>query len=120
MDDFYKNTFLNKGEINYFSPSYFELKEEIGELDRDFKFQNKKIHNNMKVIFNGDTVEWLLEALDIYIDEDGFAYNTRLKEHTLDVDGNKFKPEQLIGIVKKYFITNDSQLTKIILENGNI
>ncbi len=64
----------------------------------------------MKILFTEDALPSILEALGKTTDKKGYVIDSKSKDFVLDADGNKFKAKNLIGIVKKKWITNLSQI----------
>jgi hypothetical protein len=62
-----------------------------------------------KLIFNPKTVGFIIEALGFTTSINGYVID-RDGAFVYDVDGYKFKPEQLIGTYRNHFFTRDSQL----------
>lgn len=69
---------------------------------------------NTKILFSPRGIKFILEALDLKTDKQGFVVK-KDGSFVFDPDGLKFKPKQIIGIVGKEFITKPLQLlnTKI-------
>lgn len=66
-----------------------------------------------KIIFDKGTIGFVLEALGYSTDEKGYVVDSK-NNYMLDVDGKKFKPNKIIGITKKQFITKESQLIETV------
>lgn len=62
-----------------------------------------------KLIFTQETLGLIIEALGFKTTINGYVIDSN-GAFVNDVDGNKFKPEQLIGVHKDKFFTHDSQL----------
>lgn len=66
-----------------------------------------------KIIFTPKTVLFVLEALGIIKNKQGYAVYKSDNRFVFDADGFPFKPKDLIGIINKKFITNFLQILNI-------
>lgn len=67
------------------------------------------------ITFTPQTVGFILEAIDLHVSDEGYVVDMD-NDFVLDVDGNRFKPIQLIGIINKKFLTSTLQLIACIGE----
>ncbi len=65
-----------------------------------------------KILFTKTTINFILEALGYKTDKQGFVVNHN-NEFIFDVDGFKFKPKDIIGIVNNQFVTKELQLLNL-------
>lgn len=65
------------------------------------------------ITFTPETVGFILEAIDLHVSDEGYVVDIE-NDFVLDVDGNRFKPAQLIGIMDKKFLTNTLQIISCI------
>jgi len=64
-----------------------------------------------KIMFNERTILFVLEALGYGVNKDGYVQD--ICNLVKDIDGNPFKPEDIIGIIDHKFITKESQILNI-------
>lgn len=67
-----------------------------------------------KIMFNKNTVNFVLEALGKGVNKDGYVVKNKTNRRVRDYDGYHFKPTDLIGIYKQHYITSDAQLYSIV------
>lgn len=64
-----------------------------------------------KITFNEKSILFVLEALGYGVNKDGYVQD--ICNLVKDVDGNPFKPEDIIGIIDNKFITKESQILEL-------
>ena len=67
-----------------------------------------------RIIFDRDSVQFILEALGKTVDAKGFVIDSKTRKHVHDVDGKKFKPKKLIAVTRDHWVTKEIHLLKII------
>lgn len=63
-----------------------------------------------KLIFTERAIELILKALEKSVDENGYVIDKKTKKLEKDYDGDIFKPEEIMGIVKNIWITKPEQI----------
>ncbi len=64
-----------------------------------------------KITFDDKSIHLVLKAIGFGVNKDGYV--TSIDNLTKDLDGNPFKPEDIIGIIDKGFITKASQILEL-------
>lgn len=64
-----------------------------------------------KITFNENSIIFVLEALGHGVNKDGYVQD--ICNLVKDIDGNTFKPEDIIGIIDRKFITKESQILSL-------
>ena len=67
-----------------------------------------------RLLFTEGSIPLILSALNLETDYEGYVIDKETTELIEDVDGNAFKSDELIGIIKEKFITKKSQLLYIL------
>lgn len=64
-----------------------------------------------KLMFDTKSIPFILEAIGFEVNKEGYVINSETKAYALDVWGDKFKPEELIGVVQgRGFFTKELQM----------
>jgi hypothetical protein len=75
----------------------------------------KELKKKTKIIFDDKSILFVLEALGKTTDKNGYVIDVKTRKVALDVDGNKFKPKDIVAMTKGNWITSIFQfLPKIV------
>lgn len=64
-----------------------------------------------KITFDEKSIHFVLEAIGLGVSKEGYVQD--ICNLVKDIDGNPFKPEDIIGIIDRKFITKESQILSL-------
>lgn len=64
-----------------------------------------------KITFDEKSIHFVLEAIGLGVSKEGYVQD--FCNLVKDIDGNPFKPSDIIGIVDHKFITKESQILNL-------
>lgn len=64
-----------------------------------------------KIIFDKKSIHFILEAIGLGVSKEGYVQD--ICNLVKDIDGNPFKPEDIIGVIDNKFITKESQILEL-------
>jgi hypothetical protein len=66
-----------------------------------------------KITFDEKSIHFVLESIGLGVSKEGYVQD--VCNLVKDVDGNIFKPEDIIGVIDHKFITKESQILELNL-----